>query len=100
MFGLQDAKCFCGPKGNYFKKHGEADPQKCILPCPGDKKQSCGGPSATKVFQAVVPKGLFTWNGFTRNDTNPAAKPKQGVYRFEAKGCICTGVIKPNQLAL
>jgi len=87
-FGVRANKCFCSPEGEKFDRYGVAEEDQCILECPGNRDQLCGGPLVNRVFGVQIHEGMYEWNGYTKNDSIPLLSTNMN---FERSPCQCTG---------
>jgi hypothetical protein len=94
-FGLQNNECWCGTKKDKYDAYGEVHPDKCILECPGNPSQLCGGPQVNRVYEIVLPQGIYKWSGHVKNESRPVIGMN---YNFEYNECQCYGTLTNSTL--
>jgi hypothetical protein len=96
VFGLQENKCSCGSADDSqrFDRYGMAPAEKCILECPGNFNQLCGGPLVNRVYTVGVPPKTYTWAGHVKNASRPV---ENANFNFVLDECQCFGT--PDKVA-
>lgn len=93
FMALQDHMCFCATENEPYDRYGVASEDNCILPCPGNADELCGGPLVNRVYGLQISAGLYGWSGYVKNASRPIVKTN---FNFDIDTCQCFGTpLKP-----